>query len=523
MSGFPRRTILKLTGGLCALLAVATRRSSAAPPLGEARPYAFEQLRAQARARAREAFQPLPRPAPETVAEIDYERHGAIRFRPELALWAEGPGRYPVTFFPLGRFFPHPVAIHLVEGDRARPVLFDPAHYTSPPDSPWRRLGSEAGHAGFRIHESRARPDWPRQDWLAFLGASYFRAIGELGYYGLSARGVAVDTAEPEGEEFPAFTAFWLHPAIAVEDPVVIDALLDGPSLSGAFRFRAWRGAGVEMEVEAHLFFRRRVRRLGIAPLTSMFWYAEYGESRWLDWRPEVHDSDGLAIWTGAGERIWRPLNNPETVVVSSFLDRDPKGFGLLQRDRDVEHYLDGVRFDRRPSAWVEPLHPWGEGAVQLVEIPTDHEIHDNIVAMWVPREPPPAGGEGSWRYRLFWLAEDPYAPRGLAQVTATRIGRGNEPGKPRARDIFRIVVEFAGRALDALPEGTLPEPVVSASRGTLLQVMVEPVPGTRRLRIVFDLNAPGPEPVELRSYLRLADRALSETWLWQLRPGAAG
>lgn len=428
-----------------------------------------------------------------------------------------------MTFFPLGRFFPHPVAIHRVEGGTARRILAAAEHYASPPDSPWRAIGRDAAHAGFRVHEARSRPDWRQQDWLAFLGASYFRAIGELGQYGLSARGVVIDAAEAAGEEFPAFTAFWLYPALAVEDPVVIEALLDGRSLTGAFRFRAWRGAGVEMEVEARLFFRRRVTRLGIAPLTSMFWYAEHGQSRWLDWRPEVHDSDGLAIWTGKGERIWRPLNNPEGVVVSSFLDRDPRGFGLLQRDREVEHYLDGVRFERRPSAWVEPLDPWGAGSVQLVEIPTDHEIHDNIVAMWVPEEPPPAGGEGRWRYRLFWLAEDPYAPRGLATVAATRIGRGNEPGRPRALDIFRIVVELEGRPLEALPEGTLPEPVVSASRGRILEVVAEPVPGTRRLRIRFDLHAQGPEPIELRAWLRLADRALSETWLWQLRPAVAG
>ena len=517
-----RRALLRLATGLATLVA-APRHVRAGPALGEPEPHAFELLIERARALARAPFVPPERPAPDLVQAIDYERHGQIRFRPERALWAEGPGRLPVSFFPLGRLFPHPVAIHRVEDGRARRVLYDPEDYESPADHPWRAIGPAGGHAGFRVHEPRSRPDWPRQDWLAFLGASYFRAIGELGQYGLSARAVAVDTAEPGGEEFPAFTSFWLHPALRVEEPLVIEALLDGPSLTGAFRFLAWRGAGVEMEVEAFLFFRRTVARLGIAPLTSMFWYAEYGESRWLDWRPEVHDSDGLAIWTGAGERIWRPLNNPETVVVSSFLDRDPRGFGLLQRDRNVEHYLDGVRFERRPSAWVEPLEPWGPGAVQLVEIPTDHEIHDNIVAMWVPAEPPPAGGEGRWRYRLFWLAEDPYAPRGLATVAATRIGRGHEPGAPRALDIFRIVVEFEGRALDALPEGTLPEPVVSASRGRLLRVVAEPVPGTRRLRILFDLHAPGGEPVELRAWLRLAERALSETWLWQLRPGAAG
>ncbi len=515
-----RRGTLAFGAALAALAAV-PRRPRATDAPGE--PWSFERLVERARRLAREPFRPPPRPAPELVEAIDYERHGRIHFRRERALWAEGPGRFPVTFFPLGRFFPHPVAIHAVENGRARPVPFDPSLFESPQGHPWRAIGEAGGFAGFRVHEARSRPDWRNQDWLAFLGASYFRAIGELGQYGLSARGVAIDAAEPSGEEFPAFTAFWLYPSVRVEEPVTIEALLDGPSLTGAFRFLAWRGAGVIMEVEARLFFRRRVARLGIAPLTSMFWYGEHGSSRWLDWRPEVHDSDGLAIWTGAGERIWRPLNNPEVVVVSSFLDRDPRGFGLLQRDREVEHYLDGVRFERRPSAWVEPLDHWGQGAVQLVEIPTDHEIHDNIVAMWVPKEPPPAGGEAAFRYRLFWLADDPYLPREIATVAATRIGRGNEPGKPRALDIFRIVVEFEGRPLDALPHGTLPEPVVDASRGRIASAVVEPVPGTRRLRILFDLHAPGPEPVELRGFLRLADRPLSETWLFQLRPGATG
>lgn len=515
-----RRRFLASCAALGAQAAIPLRGAGAAAEFGE--PWSFERLVERARALARAPFVPPPRPAPELVEAIDYERHGAIRFRRERALWAAGPGRYPVSFFPLGRFFPHPVAIHAVEDGRARPVPFDPADYDSPPDSPWRAIGEKGGHAGFRIHESRTRPDWREQDWLAFLGASYFRAIGELGQYGLSARGVAIDVAEPGGEEFPAFTAYWLAPAVRVDEPLTIDALLDGPSLTGAFRFLAWRGAGVVMEVEARLFFRRRVARLGIAPLTSMFWYGEHGSSRWLDWRPEVHDSDGLAIWTGVGERIWRPLNNPETVVVSSFLDRDPRGFGLLQRDRDVEHYLDGVRFERRPSAWVEPLEPWGPGSVQLVEIPTDHEIHDNIVAMWVPESPPPAGGEGRWRYRLWWLADDPFQPRELATATATRIGRGNEPGKPRALDIFRIVVEFEGRPLEALPDGTRPAAVLAASRGRLGPPLVEPVPGTRRWRILFDLHAPGPEPIELRGYLQLGERPLTETWLYQLRPGSA-
>ena len=146
------------------------------------------------------------------------------------------------------------------------------------------------------------------------------------------------------------------------------------------------------MDIEKHLFLRADIERLGIAPLTSMFWYAEYGRERIADWRPEVHDSDGLAIWNGAGERIWRPLNNPTRVFHTSYLDHNPKGYGLLQRDRVFDHYLDGVGYDRRPSTWVEPIGDWGKGVVQLVEIPTDDEIHDNIGAYWLPEQPARAG-----------------------------------------------------------------------------------------------------------------------------------
>ncbi len=518
--GLDRRGALALAAAMAGLAAPA----GAGPPLGAPRPYDLDWLEGLAQRLAAEPFRPPPSPLAELVRAIDYEQHGRIRFRRERALWGQGPGRYPVSLFPLGRFFPHPVRIHAVEGGQARELLIEPGLFEFPADGPAAALAGrpEALAAGFRVHEARSRPDWRERDWLAFLGASYFRAIGALGQYGLSARGVAVDTATARGEEFPLFTSFWLHPAEGPTAPLVIDALLDGPALAGAFRFAAHRGLGVVLEVRALLCFRRAVERLGLAPLTSMFWYGEHGESRWLDWRPEVHDSDGLAIWTGSGERIWRPLLNPETTVVSSFLDRDPRGFGLLQRDREFEHYLDGVHFERRPSAWVEPLEPWGPGAVQLVEIPTDHEIHDNIVAMWAPERPPGPGESLRLRYRLHWLDEDPYQPRDLALATATRIGRGNAPGRPRDPEIFRIVVEFAGRPLEALPEGTLPEPVAGASRGRLLELRAEPVPGTRRIRILLDLFAPGAEPVELRAYLRLAERALSETWLHQLRPAAA-
>ncbi|MFL5233605.1 MAG: glucan biosynthesis protein, partial [Microvirga sp.] len=262
------------------------------------------------------------------------------------------------------------------------------------------------------------------------------------------------------------------------------------------------------------------VERLGIAPLTSMYWYSETAKPTAIDWRPEIHDSDGLALWTGAGERIWRPLNNPPRITASSFADERPRGFGLMQRDRLFDHYLDGVYYDRRPSLWVEPLSDWGRGSVQLIELPTDDEIHDNVVATWVPAEPARTGTSHEFRYRLHWVADEPYPPT-LARCVATRLGNGGQAGTVRPKGVRKFIVEFKGEPLARLPAGVLPEPVLWASRGAFSNVRAEAVPNDvpGHWRAEFDLTATGTEPVELRCYLRSRDAVLSETWLYQYHP----
>ncbi len=494
---------------------------------GPARPFSFEALTQRAEQFAGRPYRPPYRPAPEVVEQIDYEAHGKIRFDPERALYgpaAAGPqSAYPATFFHLGRFFGKSVKMHaLVDGPggkSAREILYSPGYFDMPADSIARRLPEDSGFAGFRLQESTGRDDWRTHDWIAFLGASYFRAIGELEQYGLSARGVVVNPTLSGAEEFPDFTEFYIAPARKAGDPVAVYALLDGPSLAGAYRFSLTRSAGVIMEVEKHLFLRRDVARLGFAPLTSMYWYAEGDRPSRMDWRPEIHDSDGLALWTGGGERLWRPLNNPEQVTLSSFFDDGPRGFGLLQRDRDFDHYLDGVHYERRSSLWVEPLGDWGPGSVQLLEIPTDDEIHDNIVACWVAREAAKAGDSRHLTYRLHWLAEEPYPARAFARVAATRLGRGGQPGKPRPPGLIKFVVDFEGGRLPGLTAKSEPEPVITASRGEISRVFTEPVPGRGKWRAVFDLAVEGEEPVELRMYLALGREPLSETWLYQYRP----
>jgi periplasmic glucans biosynthesis protein len=507
-------------GGAMAWL-LACDRTHAAPGGAQEKPqpFSFEQLIEKARASAQQPYQPPYRPAPEVVSKIDYEVHGKLRFKTARALFGER-GPFPVTFFHIGQFFPSSVKVHVVDGGQARELLYSPADFDMPADSIARKLPRDSGFAGFRLHETTKRSDWKTQDWLAFLGASYFRTIGEQGQYGLSARGLAVDTAVPGGpEEFPNFTEFYLESAKDDASAFTIYARLEGPRVSGAYKFSCLRSASVVMDVDAHVFVRGDVGQLGIAPLTSMFWFAEYDRGFRADWRPEVHDSDGLALWNGKGERLFRPLNNPTRVITSSFVDDSPRGFGLVQRDRDFEHYLDGVRYERRPTLWVEPLAPFGKGAVQLIEIPTDDEIHDNIVAFWNPAAPAKAGTSQRFQYRLHWKKDEPFPAPQLSRVVATRIGRGGEPGKPRPSGVTKFVVEFAGEVLDTLPKGTLPKAQIDASRGKVSYVFVERIPDTPRVRAQFDLTLTGTDPSEVRLYLKLGSKPLSETWLYQLEP----
>lgn len=498
--------------------------------LGAPQSFSFETVIESARSLATQPYQAPPALPAEVLDQIDYEAHGKIRFRSEDAAFANGPGPFPLTFFHLGTFFRVPVRMFLLDGPgsattQSREVLYSDRYFDMPADSPAHRLPAASGFAGFRFQESRLADqqarDWRRNDWVAFLGASYFRAIGDLYQYGLSARGIVIDVAEASRpEEFPAFTRFFFEPGRADSDTVVVYALLDGPSVTGAYRFSMRRGSGVTMEIDKALFLRRDVARLGLAPATSMYWYSETVKGSGVDWRPEVHDSDGLAIWNGAGEQLWRPLNNPPRTVASAFADAHPRGYGLMQRDRRFDHYLDGVHYERRPSLWVEPLEDWGEGAVQLIELRTDDEIHDNIVAMWVPKAPARAGNAYRLRYRLHWQ-QDPPAPIPLARCVATRLGRGGQPGQPRPPHVRKFVVEFSGAALQALPFGVQPEAVLSTSRGSLSSVFTEAVPDDvpGHWRAQFDLTVAGQDAVELRLYLRHQGRALSETWLFQYHP----
>jgi glucans biosynthesis protein len=491
------------------------------PLLGPAIPFSFENLKAWARLIAGASFRPAEVVRPDILEKIDYDAYQKLKFRPEKTLRLGRDQRFPIQLFHLGHYFREPVRVFIADGGAAREVLYRTHLFDSPPDHPARALPHNVGFAGFRIMS----PDL-KTDWLAFLGASYFRTSGPFGQYGLSARGLAIDTGLPTPEEFPRFTNFWLEASEQDSPRLSIYALLESPSVTGAYRICTERLTDsrnvyrIVMEIECELIARKDLQRLGLAPFSSMFWYGEHTRKQAVDWRPEIHDSDGLAIWTGTGERIWRPLNNPGSVTTNTFVDRDIRGFGLLQRDRNFVHYLDdGIFYERRPSVWVEPLEAWGPGALHLLEIPTDDEVHDNIAVYWSPDQPFQAGEQRRYRYRLTWLDDIPF-PETLARATGMWTGMGGRPGQKRPQGVRKFVLDWQGPSLSGLGRDDGVELMVTVSRGTVTNAYAHPVVDQReRWRALFDVNVAGPEPVDMRAFLRKGDQPLTETWLYQYFP----
>ena len=509
-----RRTLIS---GAAALSLTGIKAVAAQKPslfFGPEVPFSFEALTNWAKTLSSQPYRTPVVSNPEIVQRIDYDEFQEIRFRSDSAIWSQGDGPYPIELFHVGKYFKDPVRIFVVSSaGTAQEVRYGPDLFSYGKSEFAKDLPVDTGFAGFRVLTAPGEPDW-----LAFLGASYFRTPGETRQYGLSTRGLAIDVAMSTPEEFPRFSHFWLE-SLPGKPGVIINALLNSPRITGAYRIITTRENGATMDIQAHLFPRATIERVGIGPLTSMFWYGKHNRKIATDWRPEIHDSDGLAIWTGGGERIWRPLNNPTHVQTSSFFDVNPRGFGLLQRERDFAQYEDdGVFYDKRPSVWVEPVGQWGEGAVQLVEIPTNDEIHDNIVAYWNPKTPYQAGEQHSLRYKLHWRLNEPY-PAPLAQVVATRLGAGGIPGRPRPKGTMKYAIDFRGGRLGEFTRRGDVELVVAAPSGKVEREVVYPVVSTDKWRVTFDFTAASANPVDLRVYLRRGNDALSETWLCQHLP----
>ncbi|HKQ30209.1 MAG TPA: glucan biosynthesis protein G [Burkholderiales bacterium] len=480
--------------------------------------FGFDDTAARAKTLAESPYKKPNRTPPKELLDLSYDQYRDIRFKPQRAYWRNLDLPFELGFFHVGFQYVAPVKINEISKDGVHEIKFDPQlfDYGQNKLDP-SKLGN-VGYAGFRVHYPINTPKY-KDEVLVFLGASYFRALGKEQLYGLSARGLAVDTAVVTGEEFPHFVEFWIErPAPAAEE-LSIYALLDSPRVTGAYRFVLKPGAETAMDVKVQLYLRTDVTKLGLAPLTSMFLFGENQRSEREDYRPEVHDSDGLSINAGDGEWIWRPLVNPKRLLVTSFATVSPIGFGVMQRDRRFSRYEDmESRYDMRPSVWVEPKGPWGTGRVELVQLPTPDETNDNVVAYWIPERAPVPKQPYTFEYRLLWQKESERSPP-TSWVVQTRRGHGYIRKGDKS---LAFIVDFDGPALRKLPPDATVRGAVSIDpNAELLENTVyrNTASGGWRLSLRFK-RIDDTKPVELRGHLvGTNNQGLSETWSYILPP----
>ena len=496
--------------------ALAPVRALAQAEQAAAEPFSFDALSEAARARASEPYAP-PERVTDFVEGMTYDQYRNVNFRSERSLWTGDGRRFRLQAFHMGWLFDTPVRIFEVAGGVASPLEFtsDDFVYRNSAEGLLEPGTPMPGVSGFRIATPLNRPD-VFDELVAFQGASYFRALGRGNAYGLSARGLAINTATGADEEFPRFSTFYVERPEPGEERLTIYADLDSESVAGAYRFVISPGRETTMDVTARLYFRREVDHLGVAPLTSMFLYDETNRARFDDYRPQVHDSEGLRITRASGDVLWRALSNPPRLAASYFSEASPRGFGLHQRDREFEDYQDaGAHYQDRPSVEVEPAGDWGEGAVRLVEIPSDLEINDNIVAYWTPREAPAAGSAQEHAYRLRWGMLPPEG--GLAHVSETRTGTGGVSGvEGDGEGTRKFVVDFEGGRLGALPPDAKVEARLNASRGEIVTETLFKLDGRDTWRLVADVVPEADATMELVAFVEGYGERLSETWLYQ-------
>lgn len=499
---------------LATLLAALAINESVPARAAEAAPFDFAALRARAKALAAAPHVPRTGEVPEWLRKLTYDELRLIEFDGNASLWKRERLPFEVQFLHPGFLYDQTVRVTELRGGRAEPVPFRREHFN------YRAIRAgdmpaAMGFAGFRVMFPLDGPAGAPKETGSFLGASYFRFLCAGAGYGLSARGLALDTATAAPEEFPMFTEFWLERPEPGAKHLSLLALMESESVAGAYRFTITPGASTVTQVKAAIYRRKNSAVLGLAPLTSMFWRGENSNALLEDYRPEVHDSDGLLVHNGRGEWIWRPLENPRHVRTATFGDENPRGFGLLQRDRNFENYQDlEAAYHARPSAWVEPVGNWGRGGVRLIELPTKDEFNDNIVVFWTPEKLPPPGEPIEAEYRLHWSLDSIRPPAGF--VRATRHGKSAyyEPG------LGRFVIDFDGAPLQGLGAGAKIEHVLSVGDGAKLNhsaLQKNPINGTWRVAFTLKPDGSG-RPVELRCFLRGPAQALTETWsyLWQ-------
>lgn len=499
-----------LSAGLAALALSAERASAQTSQpgpilraLGEGQTFSPGAVVELARELARQPFKAPPTDIPEPFSNLNYERYVAIRMRAEHRIWAEDDRGFSIEPLVRGFIFGTPVHLFTVEGGRIRSIGFDAPQFEFgelkvPP-------GVDPRFSGFRLY---ARGGATTPDLLALIqGATFVRAVARGQNFGAMARALTLNPAEQRGEEFPLFRAFWIETPPPDSNALILHGLIDSPSMAGVVRMTVRPGEATVFDVETTIIPRVALEHVGFGGSAASFLFGPNVRVTSDDVRVGAYEVGGLSMFNGKGEWIWRPLNNPGTLQISAFQDRNPRGFGLLQRDRDLASFQDDIQhYERRPTLWIEPIGDWGEGAIQLIEIPSDAETNKNILSYWRPKNPIPAGQELTFSYRQFWAWEAQQRPD-LAWVAATRSGHGG--GKRR-----RFLIEFRGDNLASPPASI--QVTQSASPGTIQNVNLWLHPERKAARVAFDLEYGNETACEMRVLLEADGKALSETWLYR-------
>jgi len=495
---------------------------AAAAPAGA---FSLDDVTARARALADKPYAPPASNLPPVFAQMQFADYIKIQPRLDAVEWKDQGTPYRLGFYHQGMHFSTPVKISEIVGKGVQEIRYEPSRFDFGDLKLDKAATNKLGYAGFRVLYPLNRAD-KLDEVMSVLGASYFRVIGKGQVYGLSARGLAIDTGLPVAEEFPAFREFWIERPTGQGKVLVFYALMDSKRATGAYRFELIPGEDSVLKVQARVFMRGPVTKLGIAPLTSMFLFGPNQMRDANNFRPALHDSNGLSIHTGDGEWLWRPLNNPKHLAISTFQVNNPRGFGLMQRGREFSAFEDlKDRYDLRPSAWIEPQGDWGKGHVELVEIPTPDETNDNIVAFWTPDQLPPKGQPIKADYTMHWTLDERGAfSKDLAWVKQTLRSAGEITQANLIRHLdgsLGFVIDFEGGALASLPADAPVRASFSVSdNAEVIENILQPNPVTRGYRVTLRIKVKDPKKVvEMREALVAGDKALSETWSYQLPP----
>lgn len=517
---------------LWALVVAVSSLTASGALAAETAAFGFANVQQIARQLASKPYQAEDDQVPAFLLDMSYDEWRNIRFRTEKSLWRDEHLPFEVQFFHPGLYYDRLVEVNIVEDGQVHPYPYRRDLFDFSQSDVGDKIPDHFGFAGFRLHYPINRQDY-KDEVAVFLGASYFRAVGKGQHYGLSARGLAIDTGLDTGEEFPYFKAFWLVKPIAGADALTLYALLDSESLTGAYKFIIEPGLSTRMEISLTLYPRKPVKKLGLVGLTSMYFYGESVNIRPVDdFRPEVHDSDGLLLAYPSGEFVWRPLINDNTLFINAFTMAEIPGFGLLQRDLNFDHYQDlEAYYEKRPSTWVTPVGDWGPGRVELIQIPTDSEKHDNIVAIWVPEIQITPGRPISFSYRQSWFSARKQQQHALGAVAATRTAAGKKENQRK------LIVDFKGGRLNDLPSA-LPADApleaivnVQGEQGRVVEKQLYRNPPGNGWRLVMVVEGKAqstlekvlPENgrkavIEIQAHLRQAGKVVTESWSYAVR-----